>query len=49
MNLPQLQELKPKHIGAIINRNIVQKVCIRYCICNVVVWKMCNINVQFLL
>jgi len=46
MNLPQGQELRAKHVGAIINRKFVQQVGIIYCICNTVVRKMCSIRVD---
>ena len=40
---------RPKHVGAINNRNIVQQVGITYCMCNIILQKMCNIEVYLLL
>jgi hypothetical protein len=37
-------KLKYKHFRAILNKNIVQQVGIKYYICNIVAWKMNNIK-----
>jgi hypothetical protein len=31
------QELRPEHVGVIINKNVLQQVCNKYCVCSVVV------------
>ena len=46
-SLKDSQELRPKHVGAMINNNIVQQVIIKYYICNIVAWKMYNIKHRF--
>jgi len=39
------QWLGPKHVRAIINKyNTVQQGGIKYCVYNIVAWKMCNIK-----
>jgi hypothetical protein len=34
------QQLRPKHVGVIINKNIVQDVGVKCCEHNIAVWKM---------
>jgi hypothetical protein len=42
------QDLRPKHVGAIINKHIAQQVGIKYYICNIDAQKMYNIKVDLI-
>jgi len=42
------QDLRPNHVGAIVNKDIAQQVGIKYYICNTAAQKMYNIEVDLI-